>query len=353
MPPRTAPARRHPAHLLGARLVAVALCVLTACGRDGRSPDSAAAAPSRGGTVGPKTDRALVNGESRLAVDGGGIWYKVTGATTAGTPLLLLHGGPGYSSFYLKPLEKLADERPVVRYDQLGSGKSDSLSDTSRFTVAHYVDELEKLRAHLGVERMHLYGHAWGALLAVEYDHAHPERVASLTLASPYLDVPAWQRHVRTLVGTLSESGQRAIREAEAAQRFDGQAYQRARMELYGKYMWRRPVQADMDSTIRSVNSALYLHLLGPSELTITGTLKRYDARPLLKTIKVPTLFTVAEFDEADSATVRAEAALVPGSQVVMIPNSAHLTTWDNPAAVLGAVRPFLRDVDATTRSTP
>ncbi|MEO7474442.1 MAG: hypothetical protein ABIY46_03825 [Gemmatimonadales bacterium] len=38
--------------------------------------------------------------------------------------MILLHGGPGYSSFYLKPFEALADERPVVRYDQLGGGKS-------------------------------------------------------------------------------------------------------------------------------------------------------------------------------------------------------------------------------------
>src|SRR5690348_1494107 len=67
---------------------------------------------------------ALPPGESRLAVDGGRIWYRVVGSGNA-TPAILLHGGPGYSSFYMRSLEALGADRPVVRYDQLGAGKSD------------------------------------------------------------------------------------------------------------------------------------------------------------------------------------------------------------------------------------
>ena len=67
---------------------------------------------------------ALVTDSSRLAVDGGEIWYRVTGSG-GGAPVILLHGGPGYSSYYLKSLEDLGDDRLVVRYDQLGGGRSD------------------------------------------------------------------------------------------------------------------------------------------------------------------------------------------------------------------------------------
>jgi proline-specific peptidase len=292
---------------------------------------------------------ALPAGEAHLAVPGGRIWYKISGATASGTPVILLHGGPGFNSFYLKPLEALSDERPVVRYDQLGSGKSDRISDTTLFTVAHFVAELDALRAHLGYERMHVLGHSWGTMLATEYYRVHPERVASLTLASAALDARAWERNTRKLVTTLSDSAQRAIRVREAEGKYDAPDYQAAVNEFYGKYVFRRPVAADLDSSMATFNTDIYMYMWGPSEFTPTGTLKTYDATGFLKTIAVPTLFTVGEFDESDVSTIRAHAALVPGARIAVIPGAAHITTWDGPEETIRVVREFLRDADAGT----
>ncbi|MGE3526040.1 MAG: alpha/beta fold hydrolase [Gemmatimonadales bacterium] len=82
---------------------------------------------------------------------------------------------------------------------------------------------------------------------------------------------------------------------------------------------------------------------------TITGTLKQYDATPFLKNVKVSTLYTVGEFDEADPPTVRHFAALTAGARVEVIPGAAHITTWDNPTAMVQVVRQFLRQVDTGT----
>lgn len=289
---------------------------------------------------------ALPAGEHRLAVADGSIWYKVTGSG-AGAPAILLHGGPGFSSYYMKPLDTLGDDRPVLRYDQLGGGKSDRLSDTAKFNIPHFVAELDSLRSHLGYGRVHLVGHSWGTILAVEYYRAHPDRVISLTLGSSALDIPAWERNTRRLVGTLSDSAQRAIKLREAEGKFDAPDYQAALGEFYGLYVWRRPVQADLDSTMSTANQDIYMYMQGPSEFTVTGTLKRYDAKPFLKQINVPTLFVVGEFDEADVPTVRRHAALVPGARVTVIPGAAHITTWDNPDETVRVVREFLRAVDS------
>ena len=314
------------------------LVATMACG------DSGAGKTDSLGTAAAAT--ALPPGEHRATVADGSIWYKVSGTGT-GAPVILLHGGPGYNSFYLKPLEALGSDRPVVRYDQLGSGKSDALSDTSKFTVAHFVAELDSLRAQLGYERMHVVGHSWGTMLGVEYYRAHPDRVISLTLASPALDAVAWARAAQRLIKTLSDSAQRAIRAHEVDRKFDAPDYQQAINEFYGKYVFRRPVQADLDSTMSTVNMGIYVYMWGPSEFTATGTLKSYDATPYLKDIKVPTLFTVGEFDEADVPTVRRHSMLVPGARLAVIPGAAHITTWDNPDETLRVVREFLRDVDA------
>jgi hypothetical protein len=64
----------------------------------------------------------------------------------------LLHGGPGFNSYYLKPLEALGDQRTVIRYDQLGAGKSGPMTDTTKMTIAHFVAELDSLRSHLGYD---------------------------------------------------------------------------------------------------------------------------------------------------------------------------------------------------------
>lgn len=87
----------------------------------------------------------------------------------------------------------------------------------------------------------------------------------------------------------------------------------------------------------------------GPSAFTIVGTLEHYDATPYLKDVKVPTLFTVGDVDEANPATIRTQAAHVPGAKVVVIPHAAHITTWDNPGAMVRAVRDHLRAADGPT----
>ena len=309
------------------------------------SSDSAAQRASASATT-PTADTALPSGEWRLAVDGGRIWYKVSGTGTA-TPVILLHGGPGFSSFYMKPLEALGNERPVVRYDQLGGGKSDGLTDTTKITIAHFVKELDSLRAHLGYERVHLVGHSWGTILGLEYYRVHPEHVASLTFASAAFDIPEWERNAKRLVLTLSDSAQRAIRTREAQKQYDAPDYQAALEEFYGKYVWRHPVAADLDSLLKTVNQTIYNYMQGPSEFTIVGTLKTYDGTKYLKDVKVPTLFTVGEFDEANPATIRRHAAMTPGAKVVVIPGAAHVTTWDNPEAMVKAVRTHLNAADS------
>jgi proline-specific peptidase len=291
---------------------------------------------------------SLPPGEAYLAVPGGRIWYKVSGAGSA-IPLILLHGGPGFSSFYLKPFEALASDRPVVRYDQLGGGKSDRISDTASFTIAHFVRELDSLRAHLGYAQVHLLGHSWGTILAVEYYRAYPQHVASLILGSAALDIPEWERHARKLVRTLPDSAQRAIKIREAEQRFDAPDYQAALAEFYAKYVWRKPVHPDLDSLMSTANQGIYNYMQGPSEFTITGTLKRYDATAILPTIAVPTLYTVGEFDEANPSTIKRFARLTPGARVIVLPGAAHMTPWDAQDENVRVVRQFLGSAESVS----
>ena len=79
-----------------------------------------------------------ISDEGYIAVDGGKVWFGSTGAGSAGTPLLCLHGGPGFSHDYLESLAALADERPVIFYDQLCAGNSERPTDPSLWILERF-----------------------------------------------------------------------------------------------------------------------------------------------------------------------------------------------------------------------
>jgi proline iminopeptidase len=145
----------------------------------------------------------------------------------------------------------------------------------------------------------------------------------------------------------MPDSIQRIVTESEAAKNFDSPQYQTAISAFYDKYVWLRPDKPNLDSMMSQVNQAIYNYMQGPSEFTITGTLKKYNSTAFLGNVKVPTLFTVGDVDEADPVTIRKHAAMVPGAKSVVIPNAAHITTWDNPEPMIAAIRAHLRAADS------
>lgn len=279
-------------------------------------------------------------------VTGGKVWYRIVGNGDA-TPLLVLHGGPGFPHYYLKPLALLSDERRVVFYDQLGAGKSVVESDTALWTVDRFVEELGQVRAALGLEEVHILGQSWGTMLAMEYMMTNPSGVKSVIMSSPAISIPRWLADTESLATTLPDSLQTVIRNAEASGSFDDPGYQRAVMAFYERYVARRlPWSADLDSSVAQLNLDTYIYMWGPSEFTATGTLKNYDSTENLSKLNVPVLFVTGEYDEATPATVAFYQSLVPGSELAVIKGAAHLTMQDEPGENVRVVREFLHRVE-------
>jgi proline iminopeptidase len=294
----------------------------------------------------PERAVPLSPGEGFINVSGGRVWYRVVGSGP-GTPLLLLHGGPGVPSVYLKPLEALGDEWPVVFYDQLGSGQSDRPNDISLWTIERFVEEVDQVREALGLDQIHLYGHSWGSMLAASYVLTRPSGVLSLVLASAPMSVQRYAKDVRDLLATLPEAVRTAIETHERDGSFDSPEYQGAMLEFYKLYLARRqPWSAELQKALAELNPDVYVYMQGPSEFTITGTLKDYDVTDRLKEITVPTLFTVGQYDEVRTEAVRLYQSLVPGSGLTVIENAAHLTMHDEPERYVQVLREFLQKME-------
>ena len=288
----------------------------------------------------------LKPGTGYIDVPGGKVWYQVVG-TGHRTPLLVLHGGPGGSSYYLKPLGALGDDRPVIFYDQLGGGRSDKPSDTTLWKMERFVDEVTAVRNALGLRRVHILGHSFGTLILADYLKTKPKGVRSVIFASPVLDVPGYIEDVKGLLQQMPDSTQRIITEAEKNGTTDSPAYQAAMMTFYQRHLARKlPWSADVDSTISQLNPGPYVYMQGPSEFTINGTLKSYDATASLREIPVPTLFVSGQYDEVVPSRVRKFQELAPGSDREVIANAAHFMMQDQPAAFVSTVRDWLRHVE-------
>jgi proline iminopeptidase len=291
--------------------------------------------------------RGLSPRTGMIDVPGGRVWYQIVGSGTK-TPLLLLHGGPGVPSYYLKPLAALADDRPVVFYDQLGCGRSPAPADSSLWTIDRFVQELAVVRKALGLEKVHLYGTSWGTILALEYLKTRPSGVESVVMASPALDIHQWMRDADSLLHTLPDSTRKAIEAAEKHHTTDSPAYQEAMMAYYRLYIGRRqPWSADLDSAFSQMGQSVYTTMDGPSEFEVTGTLRDYDGRAFLKDLSIPVLYTCGEFDEALPRTVASFAAATPGAEMQIFANAAHCTAEDDSTAYVAAIRDFLRRADA------
>ena len=97
----------------------------------------------------------------------------------SGDPIVLLHGGPGMGDYFADFPDILSPTYRVATYDQRGCGQS---SCDGTFEVRDQIADLDAIRQYLGANKLHLFGHSWGGLLAQLYTKAHPDRVASLVL---------------------------------------------------------------------------------------------------------------------------------------------------------------------------
>jgi len=114
------------------------------------------------------------------------IYWEESGNPT-GLPVIFLHGGPGsgtepsHRSFFNPQIYR------IVLMDQRGSGKSLPHSSLKDNTTWHLVEDIEKVREHLKIEKWVVFGGSWGSTLSLAYAETHPARVLALILRGIFL----------------------------------------------------------------------------------------------------------------------------------------------------------------------
>jgi len=291
--------------------------------------------------------QGLTESEGYVDVPGGRGWYRIVGSGEA-TPLLLLHGGPGGPCDELLPLEALADERPVIFYDQLGGGKADRPDDPGLWRIERFVGEVVQVRKALGLKEVHICGHSWGTTLAVEYMLTkRPTGVRSLILASPCLSAKRWVEDAERLINEMPQAIQETIKKNQEAGTTDSKEYKQAVFEYIKRHVCRMDPWPDkLKEAAASTGIEVYRTMWGPSEFCPTGNLKDFDRTGKLHEIDQPTLIVVGEYDEATPEAAAWYESLMPNASLIVIENGAHMAMWEETEATIKALRKFLNGVE-------
>ena len=283
-----------------------------------------------------------------VGVPGGEIWYRLNGRQHLGrkAAIIAIHGGPGGTHRRLIPLVALADERPVILYDQLGTGNSTRHNRPELWTVANFVAEIEALRRQLHLTDVIVLGHSWGGALAAEYTVQNPPGVRAVILSSPLLSTPLWMADNAKLVDDMPPQVRDTIRRHVAMRNFSGAAFRDAERAFDLRHACRTAPCAGEKYRADGPdgNDQMYTYMWGPTEFAATGTLRNYDITPRLRDIRSPTLMICGEYDEARPETCRRLAAMIPGTSTFIVPGAAHMTMVENEPAYLAVVRKFIRD---------
>jgi proline iminopeptidase len=123
----------------------------------------------------------------RVVVDPIHTLYVEESGNRDGIPAVFLHGGPGAGC---EPSHRRffdPERYRIVLFDQRGSGRSTPHAELGRNTTWHLVDDMERIRRELGIERWLVFGGSWGSTLALAYAQAHPERVVALIVRGIFL----------------------------------------------------------------------------------------------------------------------------------------------------------------------
>jgi proline-specific peptidase len=284
--------------------------------------------------------------QGTIAVPGGIVWFKRVGGGT-GRPLLAVHGGPGLPHNYISSLERLADEREVIFWDQLGCGNSERPSDPALWTMERSVAEMDAVVEELGLNGFHIFGNSWGGMLAQQYALDVAPRAASLTISNSIASIPQFSEMVTRLKADLDPATQSAIDRHEAAGTTHSPDYQAAIRTWNETYLCRvRPWPAELEDAFRRMGTEIFETMFGASDFNIVGTIRYWDVFDRLTEIALPTLVLAGRFDECVPEHMWEMHQRIAGSRFELFESSAHMPFIEEPDRFDQVMREFLRSHD-------
>ena len=274
--------------------------------------------------------------------------------------VLLLHGGPGATHEAFESYDGYLPYEGIeyIYYDQLDSYYSDQTGDTTLWTVARFVEEVEQVRQALGLnaDNFYLLGQSWGGMLAMEYALKYQDHLKGLIITNMMSSVPKYNQYAKEVLGPqMPEEVLAEINSLEARKDYSNPRYSALLMEhYYTEHLLRKPLDEwpeSVNRTFKHLNGDVYFYMQGPSEFGMrdNAILKDWDVSDNLKNIKVPTLVIGAQHDTMNPKYLEWMADEVQHGRFLYCPNGSHLVQYDDQKVYFDGLTKFIKEVDHGT----
>ncbi|WP_239986333.1 proline iminopeptidase-family hydrolase [Pseudomonas congelans] len=280
-------------------------------------------------------------------------WYRIIGDLHGpGTPLVILHGGPGCTHDYVDSFKDIASTgRAVIHYDQLGNGQSTRLPHKGRdfWTVKLFLSELANLLEHLGIKNNYaLLGQSWGGMLASEHAVRQPKGLKALIIANSPADMLTWVSEANRLREDLPLDVQAVLLKHEEAKTLKDPEYLKASRVFYDRHVCRiTPWPYEVKRTFDAIDAdpTVYHAMNGSAGFHVISTLKNWTIIDRLKLINVPTLLISGKYDEATPLVVKPYVDNVPNIIWSVFEESSHMPHVEERMACMGCIAGFMDTV--------
>lgn len=266
-------------------------------------------------------------------------YYKLFGSLKDATkrPLIALHGGPGMSHDYMLPISDLSlpgpHSRPVLFYDQIGSGRSTHLKEKPKeyFTVELFVNELANLISHFKITEYDLLGHSWGGMLAAEFEtRLQPRGLKSMVISDSLAETKLWGMSTMQLIKPLGPD----VAAGMAAGFSDPVKYRAALEKFHAAHgCLVRPVPKEITfSVLDQIFGDKETGEGGDSTVPInmfTGAISGWSIVDRLHKVRVPVFVINGRLDIAQDFVCEAYFWKVKQAKWVTFQNSSHVPMWE------------------------
>lgn len=296
----------------------------------------------------PQADGSVATPVQEGFVDAGSgvlLYYRAVGEGR--DTVVVLHGGPGFNmEYFAADLAPMAERHALIFYDQRGTGGSTLVRDSAALDAQRFVEDLDFVRDHFGLERMTILGHSWGAGLAALYAIRYPDRVGRLLIVGA---LPL-QRHL--LVGAFEQLDA----DRDSTERKSMQEWYEARVanpddaDACRAYysIWFRPFFADSVAARSSqgdfcagTEEARRNKIASVDRFTM-GSLGAWDWRESLRGVQAATLVIHGTVDPLPLDGAREWAAALPNARLLVLEGVGHFPYLEAPQEFFAAAREFV-----------
>ena len=273
------------------------------------------------------------------------LYYRIVGS--GNEPVVLIHGGPGFTSDYLADdLAPMARDHSLLVYDQRGIGRSTLVSDSTALAAERYVEDLEAIRKHFGLEQLTLFGHSWGVAPAALYAMQYPERVRRMILVGTI--PPERSGLVRAFEALAAARDSATLRRMADLSRIretkpDDLAACREYYELwFTPFFGTKAAASRMKGNVCAGSSESLKNKPNVDRFTF-ASLGNWNWLPSLSRVPAPTLIIQGQLDPLPIEDARRWAAAMPNARLLELKGVGHFPYVEAPEAFYAAVDQFLK----------